>query len=147
MDGLRLSFYLVGFVVLVGVAVKYGLKSANLKSVSVYGHYCGPNNGFQYSKKPVDGLDTLCKRHDWCIESKIGEKIPLRSHTNPVFGCVIKDCDIAFIKQASSHKDLCKSSVLCSIGTFLALQYHQRKVRETCDAIGKNPLQWKCFCS
>ena len=147
MDGLRFSACFVVFVIFVGVATKYGLQSAGLKSVSVYGQYCGPNNGFQYTKEPVDALDTLCKEHDWCIESKIGQKIPLRSHTNPAFGCVIKDCDTAFIKQATLDKDLCKSSLLCSIGTFLALQYHQRKVHETCIAIRKNPMQWKCSCS
>ena len=133
------------FFIFVGVATKYGLQSANLKSLSVYGHYCGPIWVPIY-KEPVDALDNLCKEHDWCIESKIGQKIPLRSHTNPAFGCIIKDCDAAFIEQATLDKDFV-NLLLCSIGTFLALQYHQRKVRETCFAIQKNPMLCKCFCS
>lgn len=78
-------------------------------------HYCGPSNGEDFSREPRDVLDTICAQHDFCIENSrynvggiprnlypVGELaegeggefrrcgIPMRSHTDPVFGCQIK---------------------------------------------------------
>jgi len=77
--------------------------------------YCGPQNGRDFSQTPRDILDTICAQHDYCIEKSHyhvgGEQrllypighvdsdsymrcgIPVRSHTNPHFGCQISMCD------------------------------------------------------
>ena len=77
--------------------------------------YCGPQNGKDFSQAPRDILDTICAQHDYCIEKSHyhvrGEQrllypmgqvdadnytrcgIPVRSHTNPHFGCQISACD------------------------------------------------------
>lgn len=77
--------------------------------------YCGPHNGHDFSRVPVDTLDAICAQHDFCIEKAeyvvegqrrflypMGEQdadkflrcgIPMRSHTDPTFGCQINACD------------------------------------------------------
>ena len=80
--------------------------------------YCGPQNGDDFSHAPSDVLDTICAQHDYCIEKSryyvegryrhlypmgtVDEAsgdgflrcgIPVRSHTNPHFGCQISACD------------------------------------------------------
>ena len=77
--------------------------------------YCGPQNGHDFSRAPGDVLDTICAQHDYCIEKSMyyvkGQHrllypmgavdadrflrcgIPVRSHTNPHFGCQIMACD------------------------------------------------------
>ena len=77
--------------------------------------YCGPQNGDDFARAPRDVLDTICAQHDFCIEKSYyavnGQPrriypmghvdadnmtrcgIPIRSHTNPKYGCQIASCD------------------------------------------------------
>ena len=77
--------------------------------------YCGPQNGDDFARAPRDVLDTICAQHDYCIEKSYyavnGQPrriypmghvdadnmtrcgIPIRSHTNPKYGCQIAACD------------------------------------------------------
>jgi len=71
---------------------------------TVYGHYCGPNSGNNFSLAPVDAVDALCLQHDYCIEKSVelaygaGTRVPLRSHKVPKFGCMIAECDRQFVE-------------------------------------------------
>ncbi len=38
-----------------------------IPDIPVYGNYCGPGHGDStFQKPPVDAVDAVCKRHDWC---------------------------------------------------------------------------------
>lgn len=110
-------------------------------------HYCGPSNGRNFQLEPWDVLDATCAQHDYCIEKStywveglsrtlypIGELderdeykrcgIPMRSHTNPAFGCQISKCDREMLRslqlgfKCSDNPDLPKSK-WCSSERFL----------------------------
>jgi len=96
--------------------------------------YCGPQNGDDFSRAPSDVLDTICAQHDYCIEKSryyvegryrvlypMGSVddgdgflrcgIPVRSHTNPHFGCQISACDREMIASLE-HGFQCSDSPL-----------------------------------
>jgi hypothetical protein len=37
--------------------------------MSVYGNYCGPATGNNFTIEPTDGLDAVCQQHDFCISA------------------------------------------------------------------------------
>ena len=126
--------------------------------ITFYGNYCGPGDGDGFEAMTVDGIDALCKQHDWCIGEALRSKmpIPLRSHTNPAYGCEIQECDMQFLESARAYdSSSCGADsaqfyfgslwkVRCLAFLKLSMLYHEMKVAETCSAIAAAPEQWAC---
>ena len=133
------------------------------KSVTVYGNYCGPGNGDNYTLPAKDAVDALCRAHDKCIESSFPTvtSIPLRSHTEPRFGCDIMRCDMDFVRRgedvfsspstrghtgdtATSIQREKRCGTFCKAFLWLGLRYHESKIAQTRAAIARAPSVWKC---
>ena len=127
------------------VSITHFLSIFHNKNLSIYGNYCGPSNGQNYTLKVKDNIDNLCKEHDYCIENNIGlgKYIPLRSHTNNKYGCIIKYCDEIFIINGNNTK--CYGIHQC-LFRYLSIKYHESKVYQTCVAINMFKDEWKCTC-
>lgn len=114
--------------------------------------YCGPQNGADFTRPPRDVLDTICAQHDYCIEKSkyyvqghhrllypIGTVdsdnfmrcgIPVRSHTNPSYGCQISACDREMLQSLEQGFRCSESSFLpkspwCQDARVLGKQYCQ----------------------
>jgi len=149
--------------------------------------YCGPSNFHDFSGTPTDVLDTICAQHDFCIERAeylvegrprklypMGETdedgtqrcgIPMRSHTNPNFGCQISACDREMLESlkngfkcaddpsmpkgpwcqdsrflgqshCSEHRWTWKY-LACQTVASVAKAYHGWKVRSTCNSMSR----------
>jgi len=133
--------------------------------VAFYGRYCGPADGANLTAAPVDGLDSLCKRHDGCIKRYVESlpeqtsllDVPLRSHTNRRFGCGIMACDRELLREAGSNRALCDAppragvlarldAVWCRGFRSVIEAYHVHKVGQTCASIARGPGGWACRC-
>lgn len=132
----QLFLWAVVPIVLLLVYAKY--VDFRLRHVALYGHFCGPANGHNYSKIPKDGVDELCRTHDACIEEGLihVDVIPLRSHRVPEFGCTIMKCDGDFVKaaKASDENQMCGAwkgytvrRLYCHLWAWLGTKYHESK--------------------
>ena len=126
------------------------------QSLTVYGNYCGPDNGQNYTLEPLDMVDVLCRAHDMCIESSFpgGTKIPIRSHTEPRFGCDIMRCDKEFVRDSEQvlkrdgTRDIPgvprqRCDFFCRTFLWIGLCYHKSKIAQTRAAIATSPSKWR----
>ena len=135
----RLNRFFVWMLVPMALLLAYAkVVDFRVRHVAVYGNFCGPANGANFSKIPKDGVDELCRIHDACIEEGLihVDIIPLRSHRVPEFGCTIMRCDADFVRAAKTLSDdeLCGAweentirRSYCRFWAWLGQKYHETK--------------------
>ena len=97
---------------------------------TVYGNYCGPADGENFTLEPIDALDAVCQQHDFCITNFLAAKgiqsislwqVVQRPHKVPEMACSVTICDMEMVLSLRSGRPAF-TSVLQGLRRKIAVQ-------------------------